>query len=140
MGPSMIDLKSVYERAQSVDKFDMRRQPKAVHTWNTSKASTYWDMRLRVACAATDAEFQNRLMARDRTSTSLSRSDSPTPIPTACRTLRNSSGLDPGRRLNEHGRWQHRTDEKKRTASTFAEFTPRAFTPQYCSLEITQGR
>ena len=30
-------------------------------------ASTYWDMRLSVACAATDAEFQNRLMARDQT-------------------------------------------------------------------------
>ena len=66
MGPSMVEfLKSVYERAQSVDKFDMRRQPKVVHTWNTSVASTYWDMRLSVACAATDAEFQNRLMARD---------------------------------------------------------------------------
>ena len=45
----------------------MRRQPKVVHTWNTSMASTYWDMRLSVACAATDAEFQNRLMARDQT-------------------------------------------------------------------------
>ena len=68
MGPSMVEfLKSVYERAQSVDKFDMRRQPKVVHTWNTSMASTYWDMRLSVACAATDAEFQNRLMARDQT-------------------------------------------------------------------------
>ena len=51
-------LKSVNERAQSVDKFDMRRQPKLVHTWNTSMASTYWDLRLSVACAATDAEFQ----------------------------------------------------------------------------------
>ena len=30
-------------------------------------ASTYWDMRLSAACAATDAEFQNRLMARDQT-------------------------------------------------------------------------
>ena len=46
-------------------------------------ASTYWDMRLSVACAATNAEFQNRLMAETRPSTSSSWSDSPTPIPTA---------------------------------------------------------
>ncbi len=33
IGPSMVEyLKSVYERAQSVDKFDMRWQPKVVYT------------------------------------------------------------------------------------------------------------
>ena len=30
-------------------------------------ASSFWDMRLSVACVATDAEFQNRLIQRDRT-------------------------------------------------------------------------
>ena len=30
-------------------------------------ASSYWDMRLSVACTATDAEFQNRIIQRDRT-------------------------------------------------------------------------
>ena len=92
MGPSMVEfLKSVYERAQSVDKFDMRRQPKVVHTWNTSMASTYWDMRLSAACAATDAEFQNRLMDRDRTLNLPVMERQPTPTATACCTRRNSS-------------------------------------------------
>ena len=87
-------LKSVYERAQSVDKFDMRRQPKVVHTWNTSMASTYWDMRLSVACAATDAEFQNRLMARDQTLNLPVMERQPHPDPNS-RSRRNGSELDP---------------------------------------------
>ena len=36
-------------------------------TWSTMVASSYWDMRLSVACVATDAEFQNRIIQRDRT-------------------------------------------------------------------------
>ena len=109
---SMVEfLKSVYERAQSVDKFDLRRQPKVVHTRNTSMASTNWDMRLSVACAATDAEFQNRLMVRDQTLNLPVMERQPHPTPTGGRTQRNSSELDPAsppkRALVRygHGQW-----------------------------------
>ncbi len=30
-------------------------------------ASSFWDMRLSLACAATDAEFQNRIILHDNT-------------------------------------------------------------------------
>ena len=30
-------------------------------------ASSFWDMRLSIACAATDAEYQNRLILYDNT-------------------------------------------------------------------------
>ena len=30
-------------------------------------ASSFWDMRLSIACAATDAEFQNRIILHDNT-------------------------------------------------------------------------
>ena len=30
-------------------------------------ASSFWDMRLSVACAATDAEYQNSIILRDNT-------------------------------------------------------------------------
>ncbi len=30
-------------------------------------ASSFWDMRLSVACVATDAEYQNRITQRDQT-------------------------------------------------------------------------
>jgi hypothetical protein len=29
--------------------------------------SSFWDMRLSIACAATDAEFQNRIILHDNT-------------------------------------------------------------------------
>ena len=38
-----------------------------MHTWNTMVASSFWDMCLSIACAATDAEFQNRILLRDNT-------------------------------------------------------------------------
>jgi hypothetical protein len=122
-------LKSVYERAQSVDKFDMRRQPKVAHTWNTPMASTYWDLRLGVACAATDAEFQNRLMARDQALTSPSWSGSPTPTPTGCRAT--AAGWTPSRRLIGPWRWRasgtdYRAESAEKNgerARVFEEFT-----------------
>ena len=68
MGPSMVAyLKDIYARAKAADKFSMGKQSAMVCTWNTTAASTYWDMRLSVACAATDAEFQNRIIMRDNT-------------------------------------------------------------------------
>ncbi len=48
-----------------IPKFNMKQQPDMKFTWNTMVASSYWDMRLSVACTATDAEFQNRIIIRD---------------------------------------------------------------------------
>jgi hypothetical protein len=38
-----------------------------VEQWNTMVASSFWDMRLSIACAATDAEYQNRIILHDNT-------------------------------------------------------------------------
>ena len=69
MGPSMVApfLKEVYGRAKEADKFLMSQQPALKHTWNTMVASSLWDMRLSIACAATDAEYQNRIILHDNT-------------------------------------------------------------------------
>ena len=68
MGPSMIAfLQGVYERAKAAGKFEMRQQSELHYSWNTMVASSFWDMRLSVACVATDAEYQNRIIQRDRT-------------------------------------------------------------------------
>ena len=45
----------------------MSQQPALKHTWNTMVASSFWDMRLSIACAATDAECQNRVILHDNT-------------------------------------------------------------------------
>ena len=60
-------LQGVYERAKAAGKFDMRQQPELRYSWNTMVASSFWDMRLSVACVATDAEYRNRIIQRDRT-------------------------------------------------------------------------
>ena len=62
-------LKEVYGRAKEADKFLMSQQPALKHSWNTMVASSFWDMdmRLSIACAATDAEFQNRIILHDNT-------------------------------------------------------------------------
>ena len=68
MGPSMVAvLKEVYGRAKETDKFLMSQQPALKHTWNTMVASSCWDMRLSIACAATDAEYQKRIILYDNT-------------------------------------------------------------------------
>ena len=41
-------------------------QPALELAWNTVFASTYWDMRLSVACTSASAEAVNRLVARDQ--------------------------------------------------------------------------
>ena len=51
----VVFLKGVYGRAKEVDKFLMSQQPALRHTWNTMMVSSFWDMRLSTACAATDA-------------------------------------------------------------------------------------
>ena len=37
------------------------------HSWNMMVASSFWDMRLSIARAATDAEHQNRIIPHDNT-------------------------------------------------------------------------
>ena len=51
------------------DKFLMSQQPALKYTWNTLVTSSFWDMRLSIACAATDAstEFQNRIILYNST-------------------------------------------------------------------------
>ena len=60
-------LKEVYGRAKEADKFLMSRQSALKHSWNTMMVSSFWDMRLSRACAATDAEYQNRIILHDNT-------------------------------------------------------------------------
>ena len=48
-------------------KVKMSQQPALRHSWNTMVASSFWDMRLSIACAATDAEYQNRCILHDNT-------------------------------------------------------------------------
>ena len=68
MGLSMVAfLKQAYGRAKDADKFLMSQQPALKYTWNTMVTSSFWDMRLSIACAATDAEFQNRIILHDNT-------------------------------------------------------------------------
>ena len=52
-------------RAKEGDKFLMSRQPALKHSWNTMVVSSRWDMRLSIACAATDTEYQNRIILHD---------------------------------------------------------------------------
>ena len=66
MWPSMVAfLKKVYGRAKSADKFLMSQQPALKYSWNTMVASSFWDLHLSIACAAMDAEFQNRIILHD---------------------------------------------------------------------------
>ncbi len=54
-------------RAKDADNFLMSQQPALKYTWNTMVSSSFWDMRLSIACAATDAEFQKRIILHDNT-------------------------------------------------------------------------
>ena len=45
----------------------MSQQPALKHSWDTIVASSFWDMRLSIACAATDAEHQNCITLRENT-------------------------------------------------------------------------
>ena len=60
-------LKEVYGRAKEADKFLLSQQPALKHSWNTMVASSFWDMRLSISCAATDAEYKNRIILHDNT-------------------------------------------------------------------------
>ena len=54
--------------AKAAGKFEMRQQSELHYSWSTTIASSFWDMRLSAACAATDAEYQNqnRIIQRNR--------------------------------------------------------------------------
>ena len=59
-------LKVLYRTARARAKWVMATgQPALERAWNTTFASTYWDMRLSVACTAASAEVVSRLVARD---------------------------------------------------------------------------
>jgi len=96
MGPLTVAFfKGVYGRAKEEDdKFLMSQQPALKHSRNTMVASSFWDMRLSILCAATDNEYQNRIILRDNPSTSrpgaasLSR---PSTTPAMRRTRRRAS-------------------------------------------------
>ena len=68
MGPSMVAfLKEVYGRAKEADTILMSQKPALKYTWNTMVASSFWEMRLSIACAATDAEYHNRIILHENT-------------------------------------------------------------------------
>ena len=60
-------LKEVYGRAKEAGKFIMSQQPALKPSWNTIVASSFWDTRLSIAYAATDAKYQNRIILHDNT-------------------------------------------------------------------------
>ncbi len=94
MGPSMVAfLKQAYGRAKDADKFLMSQQPALKYIWNTMVTSSFWDMRLSIACAATDTEFQNRIILHDNTLNLPVVLNSPTPNPTTRHTRRRTSLL-----------------------------------------------
>ena len=70
------------EAFREADKFLMSQQPALKHSWNTMVASSFWDMRLSIACAATDAVYQNRIILHDNTLTLPVLARQPHPDPT----------------------------------------------------------
>ena len=52
---------------KGADKFLMSQQPALKYSRNKMVAPSFWDMRLSIACAAKDAEFQNRIILHDNT-------------------------------------------------------------------------
>ena len=80
-------LKKKIGRAKAADKFLMSQQPALKHTWNKAMASSFWDMRLSIACAATDADYQNRIILQDN----IPIRGSPTPTPTTRHTRRRAA-------------------------------------------------
>ena len=59
-------LKYLYKTSRERGRWLMASgQPQVQASWNTLYASTYWDMRLSMACTATSAEVVGRLVVRD---------------------------------------------------------------------------
>jgi len=59
----------------------MSQQRALKHTWNTMVALSFWDTRLSIACAATDAENQNRIILHANTRNLLVAARQPHPDP-----------------------------------------------------------
>jgi hypothetical protein len=57
----VVFLKEVYDRVRS-DKFILSQQPAMKHTWNTMVATLFQDIRLSIACAATDAVLHGNIL------------------------------------------------------------------------------
>ena len=59
-------LKTLYASARRSGHWAMASgQPGVDVTWNTLFASTYWDMRLGMACTVTSVEVVGKLLVRD---------------------------------------------------------------------------
>ena len=113
IGPSMVAfLKHAYGRAKDADKFLMSQQPALKNTWNTTVSSSFWDMRLSIACAATDTEFQNRIILHDK-HPQPRRRGAAAPPRSQLRATR--GGASPCLRLKDFGR--HAMISESRTAS-----------------------
>ena len=54
-------------------------------------ASSFWDTRLNIGCAATDAEYQNRIILHDNTLNLPVVAQQPIPTPTTRRTRRRTA-------------------------------------------------
>ena len=63
----VVFLKHAYGLAKDTDKFLMSQQPALKYIWYTLVTSSFWDMRLSIECAVTDAEFQNLIILHDNT-------------------------------------------------------------------------
>ena len=82
MGPSMMAfLKEVYGRAKEADKILMSQKPALKYTWNTMVASSFWDMRLSIACNTTDPEYRKRIILHENAIHLLVVAQQPHPIP-----------------------------------------------------------
>ena len=65
-GPAARDfLKVLYKSARERGRWRMSDTPHLKASWATQFASSYWDMRLSMACSVTSAEVVGRLIVRD---------------------------------------------------------------------------
>jgi hypothetical protein len=95
LGPIVPDarkfLKVLYKSSRERNWETGSGQPQIQSTWNTLFASTYWDMRLSMACTAMSAEVVGQIIARDFNSnlvTDGSRQPLSDPNSPACGNLR----------------------------------------------------
>ena len=102
MVPSMMAfLKEVYGRAKEADKFLMSQKPALKYTWNTMVASSFWDMRLSIACNTTDPEYRKHIILHENAIRLLVVAHQPHPR-SQLRATR--GGAPPCRRLKDFGR------------------------------------
>jgi len=105
-----------------------------VHTWNTMVASSFWNMRLSIACAATDAEYQTALPSMTALSTFPSWRGSPVPTP-AMRHTRRRVALPPLKDLACHSpRCQELGSQLHKAAA------PACFTAPYLAFFMIHNR